>query len=85
MSKYLLHIGVCVSLQRELAAASVAAEESAQNLKLTQKQQYEHSFEPCVVCGDRASGSPPPPPARTPVRTISPGHIRPRCTLGLVD
>lgn len=25
--------------------------------KLTQKQQFESKFEPCLVCGDRASGN----------------------------
>ena len=33
------------------------AEQQAAQEKLTQKQQFENKFEPCLVCGDRASGN----------------------------
>lgn len=43
-------------LQHAQRLERLREEQRAVQDKVTQKQQFEHKYEPCVVCGDRASG-----------------------------
>ncbi|XP_070193114.1 orphan steroid hormone receptor 2-like isoform X2 [Littorina saxatilis] len=43
-------------LQHAQRLERLREEQRAVQDKITQKQQFEHKYEPCVVCGDRASG-----------------------------
>lgn len=44
-------------LQHAQRLERLREEQQAVRDKLTQKQQFEAKYEPCVVCGDRASGN----------------------------
>lgn len=43
-------------LQHAQRLERLREEQRAVQDKVSQKQQFEHKYEPCVVCGDRASG-----------------------------
>lgn len=51
---------LCVSivrLQEIQQVQRLREEEQAAKGKMTLKQQFEQKYEPCVVCGDKASGN----------------------------